>query len=139
LDLARLHQALQSLVEPADDLVLAPPHLLGIDAVEAEADACGCRLGRRIGELADVTRRLGRAAAAVQAGATELVLLRERELLAELGSAQRGRVAAAATAQDHDVELVSACLRHLCAPRCLRVLATRSDPDGRRRRLRAPC
>src|SRR5699024_2358922 len=72
-------------------------------------------------------QRLRRDAAAVQAGATELVLLHERDLLAELGSAQRGRIAAAATAQDHDVELVSGCLRHLCAPRCKRVLR---DPLG---------
>jgi hypothetical protein len=139
LDLAGLHQALEALVQAPDDLVLEAEHLGDVDPVEGEVHTGGGGFGGRVGELSDVEQGLRRDAAAVQAGAAELVLLHEGDLLAELGSAQRGRIAAAATSQDHDVELVSGCVRHLCAPRCLGVFATGSDLDGRPRRLRVPC
>src|SRR5690606_18511484 len=45
--------------------------------------------------------------AAVQAGAADLVLLDQGDFLAELAGAQRGRVAAAASAEDDEVELVN--------------------------------
>ena len=56
-----------------------------------------------VGDLGGVQQRLGRDAAAVQAGAADLVLLDQRDPLAELGGAQRAGVAAAAATEDDDV------------------------------------
>ena len=62
------------------------------------------RVAGDLGDLGGVQQRLGRDAAAVQARAADLVLLDERDRLAELGSAQGRRVAAAAAAQDDQIE-----------------------------------
>ena len=64
-------------------------------------------LAGRVGDLGGVQQRLGRDAAAVQAGAAELVLLDQGDRQAELGGAQRARVAAAAAAEDDQVELAA--------------------------------
>ena len=57
----------------------------------------------RVGDLGGVQQRLGRDAAAVQAGAPEQVLLDEGDAHAELGGAQRAGVAAAPSPEDDDV------------------------------------
>ena len=66
-----------------------------------------CALSRApVGDLAGVQQRLGRDAAAVQAGAADLVLLDQDDRLAELGRAQRSGVTAAAAAENDDIGLV---------------------------------
>ena len=60
-------------------------------------------LARLVGDLGRVQQGLGGDAAAVQAGAAELVLLDQGDRLAQLGGAQRAGVTAAAAAQDDDV------------------------------------
>ena len=57
-------------------------------------------------DLGRVQQRLGRDAAAVQARAADLVLLDQADGEAELGGAQRGRVAAAAAAEDDEVKVL---------------------------------
>jgi hypothetical protein len=56
-----------------------------------------------VGQLGRVQQRLGGDAAAVQAGAADLVLLDEGDLEAEPGAAQRRRVPSGAGTQDHQV------------------------------------
>ena len=66
-----------------------------------------CSLSRAtVGDLAGVQQRLGRDAAAVQAGAADLVLLDQHDGLAELGCSQRRGVAAAAAAEDDEIGLM---------------------------------
>ena len=117
-DLPALHQALQALVEPRDDAVLVLVDRGHVDAVEGGPDAELLALAAGVGDLGRVQQRLGRDAAAVQAGAAELVLLDQGDLHAELGRAQGAGVAAAAAAEDDEVEGPSArsgCRR--CRPR----------------------
>ena len=62
------------------------------------------RLAGGVGDLGRVQQRLGRDAAAVQAGAPEQVLLDEGDGQPQLGGAQRAGVAAAASPEDDDVD-----------------------------------
>ena len=95
LDPARLDEPLQAIVEPADDAVL-----VGVDAVHvAELLA----VTGQVGDLAGVQQGLGGDAAAVQAGAADLVLLDQDDGHAQLGGAQRGGVATRATTEDDQV------------------------------------
>ena len=90
----------QALVQPADDLlgVAASPRP-GRSCRWSRAPRTGCRCRARVGHLGGVQDRLGRDAAAVQAGAADLVLLDQRDAQPELGRAQRAGVAAAARAR----------------------------------------
>ena len=105
LDLVRLDQALQTLVQPVDDAVLVRVDPGHVDALERGPDAEPGALAGVVGDLGRVQQRLGRDAAVVQAGAADLVLLDQRDRHAELGGAEGAGVAAAAAAEDHDVEL----------------------------------
>ena len=87
-DLAALHQALQALVEAGDDAVLVRVDRRHVDALEAGLRTPNCSLSRLVGDLGGVQQGLGRDAAAVQAGAAELVLLDQGDLQAQLGRAQ---------------------------------------------------
>ena len=73
-DLVRLHQALKTLVEAVDDAVLVGVHGRNVDAVERRFDADRCTVARAVSDLGRVQQRLGRNAAAMQAGAADLVL-----------------------------------------------------------------
>src|SRR5690606_14363122 len=77
-----------------------------VDRLEGGRHSDGSRGPHVVGDLCRVQQRLGGYAPAMQAGAADLVLLDERDLLAELAGPQRSGVAAAAAAEDHDVELV---------------------------------
>jgi hypothetical protein len=104
LDLAALDQAGEALVQPLDDLALVGVDARHVDLVEAAVDAELLGLLDDLDGLGRVQQRLGRDAAAVQAGAADLVLLDHDDALAELGVAQRGRVAAAAPSEDDEVD-----------------------------------
>ena len=105
-DAAALDQPGEALEQPAHDAVLVGVDAGHVDALEGGADPELLGLTRGVGDLGGVQQRLGGDAADVQAGAAELVLLDERDAQAELGGAQRTRVAAGPRSQDHDVELV---------------------------------
>ena len=76
-----------------------------VDPVERGVDAELAAVPGRVGHLGGVQDRLGRDAAAMQAGAADLVLLDQGDPQTELGGAQRARVAAAAGPEDDHVRL----------------------------------
>ena len=90
-------------VRPADDTLLVGQDLVEVDALEDGVDADRRCMAGLVGDLRGVQQGLGGDAAAVQARPTQLVTLDEGDGQAELGSPQRARVAAAATAQDDQV------------------------------------
>ena len=112
-DLATLDQALQAFVEPPDGAVLVGVDAGHVDAFEGGLDAELLSSRGSVGNLAGVQQGLGRDAAAVQAGAADLVLLDQDNRLAELGGPQRCGIAAAAAAEDDEVGLV---ISHCAAP-----------------------
>ena len=120
-------QAGQALPQPGDDLVLVGVDAGHVDAVEGGPDAEVGALPGLVGDLGRVQQRLGRDAAAVQAGAADLVLLDQRDTLAQLGRAQRAGVAAAAAAENDDV--VAAAVRHV--PLLVRSTQARATPSSR--------
>jgi hypothetical protein len=71
-------------------------HAGQVDAVEPRLDAERGGLTGLVRDLGGVQQCLGRDAAAVEAGATQLVLLDEQDALAQLHRAQRARITAAA-------------------------------------------
>jgi hypothetical protein len=127
-DLVRLHQALQALVEAADDPVLVRVDGLEVDAVERGLHTEDLGLTGVVGHLAGVQQGLGGDAPTVQAGAADLVLLDEDHGLAELGGPERRGVAAAAASQDDDI--VTGGLAHvlLQRSRCARTRGSRFMP-----------
>jgi hypothetical protein len=70
-----------------------------VDALEGDLDAELRALPGEVGDLASVQQGLGRDAAAVQAGATDLVLLDERDRLAQFRRPKRRGVTTAAAAR----------------------------------------
>ncbi len=102
-DAAALHQPGQPLVEAGDDAVLVGVDRCHVDAVERRLDAELLTFAGGVSDLGRVQQRLGGDAALVQAGATELALLDQHDVEAELGGAQGAGIATAATAEDHDV------------------------------------
>ena len=115
-DAGGLDETLQALVETADHAVLVRVDLRHVDAVERRLDAERLALTGGVGDLGGVQERLGRDAAVVQARAADLALLHQCDGLAELRGAQGTCVAAAASAQDHDVEVVPRALGHCRLP-----------------------
>ena len=103
LNVARLEQALQALVQTGNNRVAVLAHLSHVDAVEGGGNAELGRLAHGLGRLCGVQVRLGRDAAAVQAGAAHLIAVDEGDLHAELRGAQGGRVAAGTRTQNDDV------------------------------------
>ena len=103
LDVARLEQALQALVQAGNDGVAVLTHLCHVNAVEGGGDAELGRLAHGLGRFCGVQVRLGGDAAAVQTGAAHLVAVDEGDLHAQLRSAQGGRVAAGTRTQNDDV------------------------------------
>ena len=89
----RGHQALQALVHPRDDAVLVLLDARHVHALEGGLDAHRGGLAHGIGGLGGVQQGLGGHAAAVEAGAPQLVRLDEGDLEAQLGAAQGGGVA----------------------------------------------
>jgi hypothetical protein len=108
-DLAGLHQALQPLVEAGDHVVLVGVDPAHVDARQRALHAELLSLARGVGDLGRVQEGLGGDAAAVQAGAADLVLLHQRDRQAELGGAERAGVPARARAEDDDVVRVAHC------------------------------
>src|SRR5690606_38133698 len=106
-DAARLDEAFQALELLGDDALAVRRDTGDVDGLEARGDTDGGRGAHMIGDFGRVQQRLRRDAAAVQAGAADLVLLDQGDFLAEIAGAQRGRVAAAASAEDDEVELVN--------------------------------
>src|SRR6185312_9238073 len=86
-DAAALDQPLQALVETADDAVLVGVDAVHVDAGQRRLDAELLALARLVGDLTAVQERLGGDAAAVQSGATDLVLLDEDDVEPELARA----------------------------------------------------
>jgi hypothetical protein len=106
-------QAGETLVQAGDDTVLVRVHPRHVDADQLGLDAELLALPGLLGDLGRVQQRLGRDAAAVQARAAQLGLVDQRYGEVELGSAQGGRVAAAAGAEDDDVEGFAVRLAHV--------------------------
>src|SRR5205823_13832536 len=131
VDLAARNRALQALPEPVDHLLLVGVDPRHVDAVEAGPHAERLGLVRLVGDLRRVQESLRRDAPPVQAGAADLVLLNERDALAELGRSQRAGVATAAAPQNDDVVPVAA-VRHENAP------WSSSESPARLARLQAP-
>ena len=103
LDTTALDQAGQPLMVLRDHRVLVlvdPGH---VDAFERRLHPERRALPRLVGDLPGVQERLGRDAATMQARPAYLVLLHKYHGLAQLSSPQRGRVAAAAAAENHQV------------------------------------
>ena len=150
-DVAALHQTLKALVEPADDAIAVLVHLDHVDAVQRGVHAEVGALTGAVGDLCRVEQCLGRDAAAVQAGAAELVLVDEDDGHAKLARAERAGVAAAAATEDDEVctghgRLRSAVVREVVGPilpqlsgrserRCAPKPRCRPSGDSRRR----PC
>ncbi len=105
-----LDQALQALVQPTDDPVAILVHLRHVDAVEGGPHAEGVTLLGAVGDLRGVQQCLRRDAAAMQAGAAELVLVDQDDGHPEFCCPQGAGVAAAAAAEDYQV-----CIGH-CRP-----------------------
>ncbi len=106
VDLLRLEQALQALELAGDDAVAELGDLRAVDALEREVDAHAGAVLHGLGDFGGVQHRLRGDAAAVEAGAPELVLLDDDGREAQLHGADRGGVAGAASAQDDDVVVV---------------------------------
>src|SRR5690606_27326358 len=103
VDLPGLHQALEALVQAADDAVLIGVDGTHVDALEGAVDADAGALADRVGHLGAVEQRLRRDAAAVQTGTAELVGLDQRDGQPQLGAAQRCRIPSASSSQDDQV------------------------------------
>ena len=103
LDVARLEQALQALVQAGNNRVAILAHLSHVNAVEGGGNAELGRLAHGLGRLCGVQVRLGGDAAAVQAGAAHLIAVDEGDLHAQLRSAQGGRIAAGTRTQNDNV------------------------------------
>ena len=130
-DLGGLDQALQALVEPVDDAVLVGVDARHVDAEQLGLDAELLRLAGLVGDLAGVQQRLRRDAAAVQAGAAELVLLDQRDRQVQLDGAQRGRVTAAAAAENYNVKLAHEISYEDASPMTCRFSLTDRPPGDR--------
>src|SRR6185437_15255347 len=113
--LAARDRGLQALPEPVHHAVLVRLDTRDVDALEGGLDADRGTVPGVVGDLGRVQQRLGRDAAAMQAGPPDLVLLDQRHALAEFGRAQRAGVPAAATAEHDDVVAADA----LCHPSSL--------------------
>ena len=107
---AALHEALQALVELADDAVAVLVDLGHVDALEGRAHAEGVALLGAVSDLGRMQQGLGGDAASMQAGASELVLVDEDDRHAQLGCTQGAGIATAAAAEDYQV-----CIGH-CRP-----------------------
>jgi hypothetical protein len=104
LDLVRLDQALQPLVEPLDHAVLVGVDAHHVDALERGADPETGPLASVVGDLGRVQEGFGGDAAVVQAGPADLVGLDQRDRKAQLSGPEGACVAAAPTTEDHDIE-----------------------------------
>ena len=102
-DLAGLHQALQTLVQLGDDAVLVVVDAVHVDAGQRRLDAELLALAGQVGDLAGVQQGLGGDAAAVQAGAADLVLLDEDDVQPELRRPERRGITTGATTEDDQV------------------------------------
>ncbi len=111
--LAGRHQALEALVQAGDDVVLVLVDAVDVDALEGGQHAELGGLLRLVGDLGRVQQRLGRDAAAVQAGAAELALLDQGDAQAQLGAAERRGVTAASASENDYVENGAGVVRHV--------------------------
>ena len=133
--LARLGEAREAADELLDDAVLPAAQLVDVDLRRPEADAVRAHLVRLVDHLGGVQQRLRRDAADVEADAAEhRPALDQHHLLAEVGGAKRGRVAAGPGAEHEHLGVVIGLARH--AGRA--VGAAAACRLWRRRRLR-PC
>ena len=106
LHLALLGQRLEAAGEAPDDAVLELADLVDVDLRRLEGDARLAQLGRLGHDLGDVQQRLGRDAADVQADAAELLAAVDQgDGQAEVGGAERRRVAARAAAEDGHLDV----------------------------------
>ena len=124
-DLAALEQGLEPADEPVDDRLLAHLRL-------AELDRRGRRVHAELGRVLDgaedlggLQELLGRDAAAVQAGASEPVLLDDGDAHAGRRAVERGGVTAGPAAEHDEIEFFGGSFGH--------------DVDLSRRQLRANC
>jgi hypothetical protein len=103
-DLALLAHAGEAAVHLRDDLVLVRAQLVEFDFRRAEGDADVGGVRGFVDDARGVQQRLRRNAADVEADAAErAVAFDEHDVLAEVGGAERGRVAAGAGAEHDDV------------------------------------
>jgi hypothetical protein len=87
VDLPAGDRGLQALPEPVHHTVLIGLHAGHVDALEGGPDADGGTVPGVVSDLSRVQQRLGRDAAAMQAGPPDPVLLDQRHALAEFGRA----------------------------------------------------
>jgi hypothetical protein len=107
-DLVLLHQVVDALDDALAHLAAARVGRAVLHrrvALDAELVAL---VRERVGELGVLEERLGRDAADVEADTAPVLLLHDRDLLAQLGRSDRGDVAAGAGAEDQDIEVVVA-------------------------------
>src|SRR5699024_11072240 len=103
VDPASLDQSLQTLVVAGDDPVLVLEHLLDVDALELGFDAEGLGALGGVGDLGRVQKSLRRHAAAVQAGAANLVAFDQSDLHVEFCGSQSSGIATGSASQNDKV------------------------------------
>ena len=106
-DLARLDDGLEAPVELGDDGALVPQDLAPVDGRLAGEDPEVPRRADVVHDLGGMQEGLGRDAAPVQAGPTDLVALDEADAQTELGGAQGAGVAGVAAAEDRHINRFS--------------------------------
>ena len=111
-----------------DDALTVGAQACRVDRLERGADADGCRGAGGLGHFGGVQQRLGGDAAAMQARPADLLLLDQRDALAELRGAQRSRVAAAAAAEHDEIETV---IDHQTASPSVKRISDRTVARGR--------
>jgi hypothetical protein len=130
VDLRRLHQALQALVQAADDAVLVRVDARHVDRLERGLDTEGRALAGDVGHLRRVEQRLRRDAALVEARAAEATLLDECDGQAQLCRPQGAGVAAGPSTENDDVVVACGISRHVHVLLRVSCLLPRSTPHS---------
>src|SRR5580704_1332300 len=103
-DLVLAQQELHALVQLADHLIAPAPRDRVVEMDVAGGDPEGIRVAQLVEQRRTLQQRLGRDAAAVQAGTADLVLLHQHHAQPKLGRADRRRVAAHPAPENGDVK-----------------------------------
>ena len=130
-DAVRLDEALQALELAGNELLAEAVHCGDVDRLNARVNAVRRAFAGDVGYLCGVEERLRRNAAAVQACASELVLLNDRRGHSELRGSNCSGVSGASATKNYDVKLV---LGQVGSPSVLCVFNARSADTRHRDR-----